>query len=124
MAWLPLKEAAQEKKRRLFQEGAQAEQRRQNDEGAQEEQRRFIEDAQRERRKIQRKEIIQEIADLERERDKSTNKLRRISCQALTRFNFGVLEDLFVGTAHLNSRLISRINDWADLLETDLEGNP
>ena len=69
-------------------------------------------------------EIIQEIADIERERDKTTNKLKRASRQTLTRFNFGVLEDLFVRTAHLNSRIISRINDWEDLLETDPEGNP
>ena len=40
------------------------------------------------------------------------------------KIQFGVLEDLFVRTAHLNSRLISRINDWEDLLETDPEGNP
>ena len=69
-------------------------------------------------------EIIQEIADIERERDKTTNKLKRASCQTLTRFNFGVLEDHFVRIAHLNSRIISRINDWEDLLETDPEGNP
>ena len=96
-----------------------------NEEAAQKEQRRlFKEDAQREQRRIQRVEIIQEIADLERERDRTTNKPRRASRQTLTRFNFGVLEDLFVRTAHLNSRLISRINDWEDLLETDPEGNP
>ena len=117
-------EAAQEEQRRLFKEAAQAEQRRQNAEGAQEEQRRVFEDAQRERRRIQRMELIQEITDLERERDKCTNKLRRISRQALSRFNFGVLENLFIGTADLNSRLILRINDWADLLETDQDGNP
>ena len=81
-------------------------------------------DAQRERTRIQQVEIIQEIADLERERDKNTNKLRRASRQTLTRFNFGALEDLFVTTAQLNLRLISRINDWEDLLDTDPEGNP
>ena len=92
---------------------------------AMDQQRRLLEeDAQREQRRIQRVKIIQEIADLERERDKSTNKLRRASRQTLTRFNFGVLEDLFVRTAHLNSRLISKINDWEDLFETDPEGNP
>ena len=96
-----------------------------NEEAAQEEQRRLLqEDAQRHQRMIQRVEIIQEIADLERERDKTTNKLRRASCQTLTRFNFGVLEDLFLRTTHFNSRLISRINDWEDLLETDQDGNP
>ena len=84
-----------------------------NEEAAQEEQRRNL-----------RVEIIWEITDLERERDKTTNKLRRASRQTLTKFNFGVLEDLYVRTAHLNLRLISRINDWEDLLETDPEGNP
>ena len=60
-----------------------------NEEAAQEEQRRLLEeDAQRERRRIQQVEIIQEIADLERERDKITNKLRRGSHQTLTRSNF------------------------------------
>ena len=96
-----------------------------NEEAIQEEQRRILEEnAQRERTRIQRVEIIQEIADIERERDKTTNKLKRASCQTLTRLNFGVLEDLFVRAAHLNSRIISRIKDWEDLLETDPEGNP
>ena len=63
-------------------------------------------DAQRERTRIQRVEIIQEIADLERERDKTTNKLRRASRQTLTRFNFGVLKDLFLRNTDFNSRLI------------------
>ena len=80
--------------------------------------------AQEEQRRNQRVEIIREIADLERERDKTTNKLRRASRQTLTRFNFGVLEDLFLRTTHFNSRLISRINDWEDLLDTDQDGNP
>ena len=84
-----------------------------NEEAAQEEQRRNL-----------RMEIIREIADLERERDKTTNKLRRASHQTLTRFNFRVLEDLFLRTTHFNSRLISRINDWEDLLDTDQDGNP
>ena len=53
--------------------------------------RRLNEEAQMEQRRIQRIKIIQEIADLERERDKGTNKLKRISHQTLTRFNFGVL---------------------------------
>ncbi len=84
-----------------------------NEEAAHEDQRRNL-----------RVEIIQEIGDLERERDKTTNKLRRASRQTLTRFNFGVLEDLFRRTTHFNSRLISRINDWEDLLDTDQDGNP
>ena len=77
-----------------------------------------------EQRRDERIEIVQEIADLEQERDKETNKLRRMSRQTLSRFNFGVLEGLYARVRHLNLRLISRINDWADLLETDEEGNP
>ena len=96
-----------------------------NEEAVHEEQIRILEEnAQGEQRRIQRVEIIQEIADIERERDKTTNKLKRASHQTLTRFNFGILDDLFVRNAHLNSRIISRINDWEDLLETDPEGNP
>ena len=96
-----------------------------NEEAIWEEHRRILEEnAQREWTRLQRVEIIQEIADIERERDKTTNKLKKASCQTLTRFNFRVLEDLFVRTAHLNSRIISRINNWEDLLETDPKGNP
>ena len=66
----------------------------------QEEQRRILEEnAQREQKIFQRVEIIKKIADIERERDKTTNKLKRASHKTLTRFNFGVLEDLFVRTA-------------------------
>ena len=72
---------------------------------------RFNKEAQMEQRRIQRIEIIQEIADLERERDKGTNKLKRISRQTLTRFNFGVLEELYASTMLLNLRLITKIND-------------
>ena len=115
-------EAAQEEQRRLNDEGAQIEQRRLDDEGAQIE-RRLIREAQMERR-IQRIKIIQEMADIEREREKGTNKLKRIGRQTITRFNFGVLEELYAGTVLLNSRFISKINDWADLLVTDPEGNP
>ena len=45
-----------------------------------------------EQRREERIKIIQELVDFERERDKETNKLRRMSCQTLSRFNFGVLE--------------------------------
>ena len=60
---------------------AEAEQRIQN-EAAQEEQRRLAEEAAlAEQRRLQRMELILEISDLEREQDKSTNKLRRSSRQ-------------------------------------------
>ena len=46
-----------------------------------------------------------------------------MSRQTLSRFNFEGLENLFIATTDLNSRLNSRINDWADLLESDEDGN-
>ena len=92
---------------RMENQEAMDQQRMLNEEAVQKEQRRLLEeDAQREQRRIQQVKIIQKIADLERKRDKITNKLRRASRQTLTRFNFRVLEDLFVRTAHSNLRLI------------------
>ena len=67
--------------------------------------------------------IIAEIGVLERERDKITSRLKRKSCQILTRFNFQDLEDAHITTIDLYSRLNSRIKDWADLLEIDEDGD-
>ena len=67
--------------------------------------------------------IIAEIGVLERERDKITSRLKRKSRQILTRFNFQDLEDTHIATIDLYSRLNSRIKDWADLLETDKDGD-
>ena len=86
----------------------------------QEEQRRILEEnAQREQTRIQRMEIIQEIADLERERDRTTNRLRRSCNQTLSKFNFGRMEDLYIALMDLDSRLSLRINDWEELLDSD-----
>ena len=68
--------------------------------------------------------MVKEITDLEQERDKETNKLKRMTRQTLSRFNFGVLEGLYARVRYLNLRLITMINDWADLLETDEQGDP
>ena len=96
-----------------------------NQENALEEQRRNAEEAaEAEQRRLQHMELITQIADLEREWDKYTNRLRRLNRQTLSRFNFEGLENTFIITTDLNSRLNSRINDWADLLESDEEGNP
>ena len=74
--------------------------------------------------RLQHMDLITQIADLERERDRFTNRLRRLNRQTLTRFNFEGLEDTFITTTNLNSRLNSRINDWADLLESNEDGDP
>ena len=68
----------------------------------QEEQRRILEEnAQRKQTRIQRMEIIQEITDLEREREKTTNRLRRSCNQTLSKFNFRRMEDLFIASWNL-----------------------
>ena len=72
---------------------------------------------------IQSEAIIADIGVLERERDKITSRLKRKSHQILTKFNFQELEDTHIATINLYSRLNSRIEDWADLLETDWEGD-
>ena len=98
---------------------AEVDQGRINQENVLEEQRRNAEEmaaAEAEQRRLQQMELITQIADLERERDKFTNRLRRLNRQTLSRFNFEGLENTFIITTDLNSRLNSRINDRADLL--------
>ena len=75
-------------------------------------------------RENERIQMVKEIADLEWERYKETNKLKRMTRQTLSRFNFGVLDGLYARVRHLNLRLITMINDWDDLLETDDQGDP
>ena len=72
----------------------------------------------------QRMEIIRELADLERERDKEANKLRRKACQTILRINFSQLEEGYVRVKGLHDRFTSRIDDWIELLETNEDGEP
>ena len=72
----------------------------------------------------QRIEVICEIVDLERERERQVNKTRRMSWQTITRNTFSGLEQEYICLKDLHSRLPSRINDWIDLLDADKEGNP
>ena len=89
-----------------------------------EEQERRAAEAEAEQRRVQRIELIQQIADLEREQDKCTNRLR-INCnQTLSKFNFGRMEDLYIALMDLNSRLSIRINNWEEVLNSDESGNP
>ena len=83
-----------------------------NQENALEEQQRNAEETtEAEQRRLHRMELITQIADLEREQDKYTNRLRRLNRQTLSRFNFEGLENTFITTTDLNSRVNSRIND-------------
>ena len=53
-----------------------------------EEQEQLAAEAEAEQRRVQRMELIQQIADLEREQDRCTNRLRRSCNQTLSKFNF------------------------------------
>ena len=57
--------------------------------------------AEAEQRRVQHMELILQIADLERDRDRSTNRLRRLCNQSLSRFNFSRMEDLYIGLIKL-----------------------
>ena len=69
-------------------------------------------------------EIIRELADLERERDKITNRLRRKARQTISRINFSELEEGYSHLKEVHSRFLSKVDDWTELLETDEEGEP
>ena len=56
-------------------------------------------------------EVIQEIFDLERERDRTTNRLRRSCNQTLPKVNFGRMEDFYTALMDLDFRLSLRINN-------------
>ena len=59
----------------------------------------------------QRLAVIQELADLERERDKEANKLRRKARQTILRINLSQLEEGYVRVKDLQDRFTSRLDD-------------
>ena len=72
----------------------------------------------------QRLLIVQKLVDLEKERNKEVNKLRRKQKQTLSWYNLADLESIYIYVRDLHSRLISKIDDWTDLLDTDDQGDP
>ena len=72
----------------------------------------------------QRLEVIRELGDLVRERDKEVNKLRRKVHQTITRANFSRLQEDYVRVKGIDDRLASKIDDWTELLEADEDGEP
>ena len=62
-------------------------------------------------REEQRMEIIQELIDLERERDKEASRLRRKVRQAILRINFSQIEEGYIRVKGLQDRFTSRIDD-------------
>ena len=64
------------------------------------------------------------MADLEKDKDKQINKLRRKSCQTITRINISGLEDDYAHLKDIHSRFNFKADDWIELLDTDEEGDP
>ena len=69
-------------------------------------------------------EIIQELIDLERERDKEASRLRRKVRQAILRINFSQIEEGYIRVKGLHDRFTTRIDDWIELLEVNEDGEP
>ena len=72
----------------------------------------------------QRMEVIRELADLERERDKEANKLRRRARQTILRINFSQLEEGYAHVKEIHNRFTSKREDWIELLGTNEDGEP
>ena len=71
-----------------------------------------------------RLDLVQQVADLEKARDLSVNRLRRLINRNISVDNFSIIEENFRNLQNINADLNSRILDWEDLLQTDEEGNP
>ena len=71
-----------------------------------------------------RLDLVQQIGDLEKARDLSVNRLRRLINRNISVVNFSIIEENFRNLQNINADLNSRILDWEDLLQTDEEGNP
>ena len=71
-----------------------------------------------------RMETLQELADLERERDKEVNKLKRRCRQNIDLYNFHELENIYTHIRDKHSRFNTKIDDWTELLDENEEGEP
>ena len=90
------------------------------DQGMNEEQRIQAEAALQDRRL----DLVQQVADLEKARDLSVNRLRRLINRNISVVNFSIIEENYRNLQNINADLNSRILDWEDLLQADEEGNP
>ena len=70
-----------------------------------------------------RLEVIRGMEKLEKDRDRETNKLRRLTKQELYMQNFFLIQDSLVTVLNLDQQLIQRVSDWEDLLEQNEEGD-
>ena len=69
-------------------------------------------------------ELVQQISDLEKARDLSVNRLRRLINRSITVVNFSIVEENYLNLVNVNTDLNTRILDWEDLLDTNEEGAP
>ena len=70
----------------------------------------------------ERMEIIQELEDFERYREKEVNKLKRKVHKTILGTNFNELEYIYICVRNNNSRFNSKVDDWTELLEVDQDG--
>ena len=75
-------------------------------------------------REEQSMEIIQELIDLERERDKEASRLRRKVRQAVLRINFSQIEEGYIQVKGLHNRFTTWIDDWIEILEVNEDVEP
>ena len=71
-----------------------------------------------------RMDKIQKLADLERDRDKEVNKLKRRLCQPISRHNYNEVENSYSRVKELHSAFYAKVEDWTELLEEDENGDP
>ena len=89
------------------------------DQGMNEEQRIQAEAALQDRRL----DLVQQVLDLEKARDLSVNRLRRLINRNISVVNFSIIEENYRNLQNINMDLNLRILDWEDLLQTDEEGS-
>ena len=68
--------------------------------------------------------VIQELGDLEREREREANRLRRRARQTILRINFSQLEEGYARVKEIHNRFASKREDWIELLGTNEDGEP
>ena len=68
--------------------------------------------------------VIQELGDLEREREREANRLRRRARQTILRINFSQLEEGYACVKEIHDRFTSKREDWIELLGTNEDGEP
>ena len=69
-------------------------------------------------------ETVRELADLERERDKEVNKLKRRICQPISLHNYNELENIYSRVKRLHSAFYAKVEDCTELLKEDDNGDP